>query len=79
MWVLRLVCQLPVVERIATGRGAKRCRAPLEPGLEAIEEISRRLDLVEYYVFSPDTRKPGSDAGARPTFASEPQLHLGLS
>jgi hypothetical protein len=29
IWVLRLVCQFPIVERIATARGAKRCQAPL--------------------------------------------------
>jgi PhzF family phenazine biosynthesis protein len=27
--------------------------------------MSRRLDVVEFYVFSPETREPGRDAGAR--------------
>jgi PhzF family phenazine biosynthesis protein len=37
----------------------------IRPGFKAIEEIGKALDLVEYYVFSPDTRRPGRDAGAR--------------
>jgi PhzF family phenazine biosynthesis protein len=37
----------------------------LAPDMAAIERISEELDLVEYYVFSPDTRVRGRDAGAR--------------
>ncbi len=35
------------------------------PDLVAVERISVALDLVEYYVFSPETQVSGRDAGAR--------------
>ncbi|MBD2703075.1 PhzF family phenazine biosynthesis protein [Spirosoma sp. BT702] len=35
------------------------------PDLDAIERISEQLDLVGYYVFSPDVQQSGRDAGAR--------------
>ncbi|MFD1140173.1 PhzF family phenazine biosynthesis protein [Larkinella insperata] len=35
------------------------------PNQAEIERVSERLDLVGYYLFSPDTRKPDRDAGAR--------------
>ncbi len=37
----------------------------VEPDVAAVERLSAALDLVEYYVFSPETRVPGRDAGAR--------------
>ena len=39
--------------------------ARLVPDMAAISAVSKALDLVEYYVFSPETRVPGRDAGAR--------------
>lgn len=35
------------------------------PDFDAIERISERLDLVEYYVFARETQVPGREAGAR--------------
>lgn len=37
----------------------------IAPDFPAVERISAALDLVEYYVFSPETQTPGRDAGAR--------------
>jgi PhzF family phenazine biosynthesis protein len=37
----------------------------VEPDLDAVAAVSERLDLVGYYVFSPETVVPGRDAGAR--------------
>lgn len=37
----------------------------LSPDLAAIETISEQLGLIGYYVFSPDVKEPGRDAGAR--------------
>lgn len=35
------------------------------PDLKAVEDISRELDLIEYYIFSTDTKNPLHSAGAR--------------
>jgi PhzF family phenazine biosynthesis protein len=37
----------------------------VEPALAAITAVSEELDLIGYYVFSPETVVPGRDAGAR--------------
>lgn len=39
--------------------------AALDPDQAAIAEISERLDVVMFYAFSTQTRRPGRDAGAR--------------
>jgi len=53
----------------------------IEPNFEAIENISRELDLIGYYVFSPDTQKPGRDVGARmfaPFYGIEEEAATGM-
>jgi PhzF family phenazine biosynthesis protein len=39
--------------------------AGIEPDFSAVAEVSETLDLVEYYVFSRETKVAGRDAGAR--------------
>ncbi len=53
----------------------------IEPNFEAIEKISRELDLIGYYVFSPDTQNTGRDAGARmfaPFYGIEEEAATGM-
>lgn len=53
----------------------------IKPNFEAIENISRELDLIGYYVFSPDTQKPGRDVGARmfaPFYGIEEEAATGM-
>ncbi|MBX7220133.1 MAG: PhzF family phenazine biosynthesis protein [Blastocatellia bacterium] len=52
------------------------------PHLEQIEHISERLDLIGYYAFSQDVRKPGRDAGARmfaPRFGISEESATGMA
>ncbi len=53
----------------------------IEPNFEAIEKISQELDLVGYYVFSPDAQKTGRDASARmfaPFYGIEEEAATGM-
>lgn len=53
----------------------------IEPNFEAIEKISRELDLIGYYVFSLDTQNTGRDAGARmfaPFYGIEEEAATGM-
>jgi PhzF family phenazine biosynthesis protein len=53
----------------------------IEPNFEAIEKISRELDLIGYYVFSPNTQNTGRDAGARmfaPFYGIEEEAATGM-
>lgn len=53
----------------------------IEPNFQAIEKISRELDLIGYYVFSLDTKQPGRDAGARmfaPFYGIEEEAATGM-
>ena len=65
---------LPGYEPMVVNTGVNGLMVPLrdaatvggvEPDVAAVERISAALDLVEYYVFSPETQVPGRDAGAR--------------
>jgi PhzF family phenazine biosynthesis protein len=53
----------------------------IEPNFETIEKISQELDLVGYYVFSPDAQKTGRDASARmfaPFYGIEEEAATGM-
>ena len=43
----------------------ERSLTRIRPDMAAINDVSEQLDLVEYYVFSRETRVAGRDAGAR--------------
>ena len=54
----------------------------VEPDVAAVERISAALDLVEYYVFSPETHVPGRDAGARmfaPLYGIQEEVATGMA
>lgn len=56
--------------------------AGIVPDLAAVEDISEKLDLVEYYVFSTQTRVAGRDAGARmfaPRFGIPEEAATGMA
>ncbi len=56
--------------------------ASLAPIQESIQTVSEALDLVGYYVFSPDTRQAGRDAGARmfaPRFGIQEESATGMA
>lgn len=53
----------------------------IEPNFDAIEKISRELNLIGYYVFSLDTQKTGHDAGVRmfaPFYGIEEEAATGM-
>lgn len=82
---------LPGYEPLVVNTGVNGLMIPLRdaetvlgiaPDVAAVARISAALDLVEYYVFSPETHVPGRDAGARmfaPLYGIQEEAATGMA